>query len=229
MAADPPVQLTPGLVAGMAALAVVVHEAHELSHTAVGRLVCGGWGPRNFNTWDLPADCTSVIPTVAGPVFSFALMWIGAAMLGAPSRRWLPLGLALVITANPFARLLTAVLGGGDEGALVRHWTGLPRGMPAILLTALPVALLVSVPLWRAWNRLAPRRRPLHFTGLLVLPMLVTGLLLFVAGNRLLRLGVLAGPELAGTPLLVWLVTLVAAGAAVALRRHFSDEAVLGT
>ncbi|MGH7586860.1 MAG: hypothetical protein ACREMH_11475 [Gemmatimonadales bacterium] len=34
-------------VAACVALLMVIHEAHELAHTAVGRLLCGAWGPRD--------------------------------------------------------------------------------------------------------------------------------------------------------------------------------------
>jgi hypothetical protein len=49
--------------------------------------------------------------------------------------------------------------------------------------------------------------------------MLLTGILLFAVGNRLLAAGVLAEPVILGAPLLVWLVTLLSAAALVWLRR----------
>ena len=213
------VQITWGLFFAFVALALVAHEAHELIHITVGRLVCGGWGTRDFNSWTLPSDCTSTLPTLAGPVLSFSLMWIGSWLLGSSSR-WRPLALGLVFAPNPFARLLTAGMGGGDEGVLVRAWTGLPRGSAATALAAVPVALLVAFPLWRAWNSMARRRRLPIFIALLLMPTLVTGILLLVAGNRLLAAGLLAKPEIAGTPPLIWLISLAAVALLLLFRGH---------
>ena len=218
------VRIAPGFVAAFAALALLVHELHELAHTSTGRVLCGGWGPRDFNTWALPGGCTSVVPTLAGPLFSIAVMWVGAAWLASPRPRWRPLALALVLAANPFARLITAGMGGGDEGVVVRAWTGLPRGPVAALVALVPVALLVAVPVWRAWRALDPRGRVLAFTVLAALPMVLTGLVLFRFGNPLLEAGVLAEPVIAGTPALVWVVTLAALAIVLALRRQFQGS-----
>ncbi len=59
-----------------------MHEAHEIVHTAVCRLICGCWGERDFNVWGLCEGCiqahpTSLIATFAGPLFTFIMIWIG--------------------------------------------------------------------------------------------------------------------------------------------------------
>lgn len=61
------------------ALLFVHNEIHEISHTGVGRLICGSWGPRNFNMWQLACRQTPeiVLAPVAGLVFTYGLMWIG--------------------------------------------------------------------------------------------------------------------------------------------------------
>ena len=206
-----------GYVAACVALLIVIHEAHELAHTATGRILCGAWGPRDFNTWALPEGCTTWLPTLAGPVLSFAVMWAGWCLLRTRPTGW-PLGVALVLMANPLGRLFTAALGGGDEGVLVRRWLGLERGALATTVAFGLVAGLSALPLAAAWRSLEVERRLPAYAGLLILPMLVTGLLLFMLGNRLLRQGVLDQPLIAGTAPLVWLVTLAAVGALVALR-----------
>lgn len=216
--------MRPRFVAACVALAVLLHEAHELAHTATGRVLCGGWGARDFNSWSLPAGCDTWVPTIAGPLFSFGVMWAGLlAVRGAPAR-W-RLGAGLMLMANPFARLFTAAMGGGDEGVLVRHWFSLERGPVATAIAFGMVAALAGPPLVGAWRALPrPRRLPIY-VGLLLTPMLVTGLLLFVLGNRLLSAGVLAQPSILGAPLLVWLVTLAAAIAFVALRGQLGRRA----
>jgi hypothetical protein len=205
-----------------AVLVIVLHEAHELAHTATGRLLCGGWGPRDFNTWALPTGCESLVPTLAGPVFSFGVIWIGYLLLGAAVAGQAQPGLALVMSANPFGRLLTAAMGGGDEGVLVRGWLDLSRGPAATSIAFGGVALLCAAPLWRAWQSLEPRHRAPAFLILFLLPVVITGTLLFLVGNRLLARGVLAHPVVAGAPMLIWLVTLAAVTATVLLRRRLS-------
>ncbi len=207
----------PRYLAAFAVLCLVVHEAHELAHTAAGRLVCGGWGPRDFNTWQLPAGCASLLPAAAGPALSYALMLAGAVTLGAArapragaawATGW---GLALALAPNPFARLLTAAVGGGDEGVLVRAGFGLSRG-PGAAAVAFGLVLALTAPALAAAGRAVGRARPGWFTLLLFTPMVVTGVGLFAGMNRLLAAGVLARPVL-GAPALVHLVTLASAAA----------------
>lgn len=197
-------------LASAAALALLLHEVHELAHTMVGRALCGGWGPRDFNSWGLPESCDSWLPTLAGPLFSYAVMWIGFFLLRRPRATPLP-GVALVLMANPLGRLITAVMGGGDEGVLVREWLGLERGNAARAIAFLLVAGITGPPLLAAWRALSGTGRPWKFGLLLILPMLLTGVLLFVLGNRLLAAGVLREPVLLGAPLLVWVVTVLSA------------------
>ena len=208
-------------IAACVALLIVIHEAHELAHTAVGRLLCGAWGPRDFNTWALPEGCTTWLPTLAGPVLSFGVMWAGWLVLRNRQAGW-HLGVGLVLMANPLGRLFTAAVGGGDEGVLVRQWFGLPRGALATTLAFGLVAALSALPLAAAWRSLNLQRRLPAYLCLLILPMLVTGLLLFVLGNQLLRHGFLARPLIAGTAPLVWLVTLAAVVGLVAFRGALS-------
>jgi hypothetical protein len=212
-------------IGACAALALVLHEAHELAHTGVGRVLCGGWGARDFNSWTLPDGCDTWVPTTAGPVLTYAVIWIGYVLLrryasgGASATADRLAGLALVLMANPFARLFTAAMGGGDEGVLVRAWLGLPRGPLATAITLAGVALLTTLPLVAAWRALPVARRLPAYVVMLLAPMLLTGILLFAVGNRLLAASVLAEPVILGAPLLVWLVTLLSAAALVWLRR----------
>ena len=57
----------------------------------------------------------------AGPALSYFMMWLGAWVVWRGRRPLL--GLALVVAYVPFLRLLTAVMGGGDEGVLMRLWS----------------------------------------------------------------------------------------------------------
>ena len=69
-------------------LLFVLAEAHELVHTGLGRLLCGCWGPRDFNVLSLCSTCatghpyTNLAATLAGPAFMFAVGWVGYWLLG---------------------------------------------------------------------------------------------------------------------------------------------------
>jgi hypothetical protein len=94
------------------------------------------------------------------------MMWLGAWLLR--TNRKPMLGFALVVAYIPFLRLLTAAMGGGDEGVLMRLVS------PAYgrwLALALVLALTLP-PLLTCWRALANRRRGWVFTAAFLLPIL---------------------------------------------------------
>jgi hypothetical protein len=116
-------------------------------------------------------------------------------------------GVAVLFAANPFARIFTAAMGGGDEMVVGKYIAATAQLTPAVhLLVLLFVTAICGTALvlgWRAMRGLP--RRTLWFLVMMVWPMVVTGTLLFAIGNRLLRAGVLAEPAIAGAPPLVLL------------------------
>ncbi|MGI4833073.1 MAG: hypothetical protein ACRYFK_06375 [Janthinobacterium lividum] len=182
-------------------------EAHELVHTGLGRLLCGCWGTRDFNVWSLCAACahrplTQLAATLSGPLFSFALMWVGYFLMGPrhSARQW-SLGFALVFASIPFARILGAVfMGGNDEVYALSKWLPFHQ---AWALGGAAVLLATGPPLVRAYAALQPRRRLRVFLGFFLLP---TSMLFFVvlgALNSLLASGFLATYGVLGSPVLV--------------------------
>jgi hypothetical protein len=102
------------------ALTICTGELHEQVHIQTGWLVCGGYGARDFNAWKTAADCAapawSFLATLVGPLWSFAVMWTGAFLLmKAKSLNYKTIGFALIFAPLPFARIFTALMGGGDE------------------------------------------------------------------------------------------------------------------
>lgn len=192
-------------VVALVPLVMVVHEAHESAHTLVGRLVCGRWAERDFNRWAIEG-CDSAWPTLAGPLFSYGLMALGA-LLALDRRRW-P-GLALIFATNPLARMITAAMGRGDEAVVGRAWFGIDRTDAwGPWLSGAVVMLLGGVALWAAWRALAGvRARLAVFLCGSLAGIAVTGPLL-PALNRLLQVDALAAP-VAGAPWLVHAVTLL--------------------
>lgn len=206
-------------------LLLAVHEAHELVHAVVGRVLCGEWPVRDFNSWHFTGECASWLPTAAGPVFSYALMLAGAAVI-AKGLRW-P-GVALIFAANPFARLFTAVMGGGDEMVVGQRIAELSTRTPALrIAVAAIVALLCGAAIAAGWRGMAGlKRRGLWFAVVLLWPMVLTGVGLFVIGNGLLRAGVLRSPTIAGAPLLVVLVSAVSVVLAAVTFRFLAPSGV---
>ena len=191
-------------------LILVAHDLHELVHTGVGRLICGAWGPRDFNVWQLAPGCDSWVPTLMGPLLSWFLMWSGLLLTRSadPGRRWT--GLALIFAPNPLGRLLPALLGGGDEGVVARALLGSTPPWPR-LLVIVSAALIILPPLLAGWRVLPERRRAAWFAFLFIAGILVTGPLYLGLGNGLLGRGVLTAPAVLGAPLLIELSTLLSA------------------
>lgn len=195
-------------------LLLAIHEAHELAHALVGRALCGEWPVRDFNAWRFAGECASWWPTAAGPLFTYALLGIGG-VLAWRSDRFRAGGIALLFAANPFARIFTAVMGGGDEMVVAQRLASLPERTLALrLFVVLFVVAVCGSALFVAWRAMAGvARRGLWFVTAMLWPMVLTGLALFVVGNRLLRAGLLAEPLVSGAPLLV----LVVSGSAAVL------------
>lgn len=208
-------------------LLFVAGEAHELVHTGLGRLLCGCWGTRDFNVWSLCAACdhrpyVQLAATLSGPLFSFALMWVGYWLMGSPSsaRRW-SLGFALVFASIPFARILGAVLmGGNDEVYALSKWMPYHR---AWVLGAALVLLATVPPLGRAYATLAPRGRLWVFMGFFLLPTAVLFVVILGGMNSWLASGFLATYGILGSPILVtcWTVA-VGLGLAFTYRQLFT-------
>lgn len=200
-------------------LLLAVHEAHELAHAVAGRVICGEWPVRDFNAWRFVGECSSWWPTAIGPLFTYALLLIGAIL----ARRSTG-GIALLFAANPFARIFTAVMGGGDEMVVAQRIASQAERTPALrLIVVLFVGAVCGSALSVAWRAMAGiQRRTLWFVTAMLWPMVLTGLALFVVGNRLLRAGLLAEPLVSGAPLLVLVVSGSAAVLSVLTMRWFT-------
>lgn len=211
------------------ALAILVaHELHEIVHTWTGRALCGAWGTRDFNVWRLAPGCRTWVPTLVGPLFSWAAMWLGVLFIrsGEENRRWV--GLALVFAPNPLGRLLPALMGGGDEGVVARAFVG-ASGPWARLLVAVVSFAVILPPLAVAWRALPVRRRGGWFALLFLAAVLVTGPLLFAVGNRLLAAGVLTAPGAFGAPVLVEVATATFLALFLWRRKDLANAGPAGT
>jgi hypothetical protein len=206
------------------ALLFFMGEAHELVHTGLGRLLCGCWGTRDFNVWNLCASCdtghvwTQFAATSSGPLFTFAMGWWGYFLLNprqTAARR--SLGFALVFGSLPFARILGALMGGNDEVyalSKVLPW-------PAAWVLGAALVLLATVPpLVRAYAALQGRYRIWYFLGFFLLPFALAFAVIFGGLNPLLASGVLASNGVLGSPIVVNCWTAILTLSLVLSYRH---------
>jgi hypothetical protein len=200
-------KLTPQFVLTFLALTFVMHEAHEIVHTSIGRLICGCWGERDFNAWGLCNACSeqqpySIISTFAGPLFTFIMIWIGTNLIGkTKNERQHALGFSLIFANMPFARILTASFGGGDEVfglniILDNHSLAWAIGLTLILI-------ITMVPLYKAFIVIENKRRIGWFVLFLLAPLFIDILVVLGLMNFLLENEILSDYWILGSPMLV--------------------------
>jgi hypothetical protein len=206
-------------------LVIAVHEGHEFAQALAGRIVCNEWPVRDFNSWHFVGACSSWWPTAIGPLFSYALMLLGGIVV-VQSTKFRSVGLVVLFAANPFARIFTAAMGGGDEMVVAQRLAGLAERTSSLrIAVAMFVLVVCGAPLVTAWRAMKGLRgRGWWFAANLIWPMVLTGVALFVAGNRMLKAGMLREPHIGGAPLLVVLVSGAAVLLAIVTRRWLVAE-----
>ena len=196
------------------ALTFVMHEAHEIVHTSIGRIICGCWGQRDFNVWGLCDSCETnpygILSTLAGPVFTFIMVWYGSSLLDKNNHQK-AVGFSLIFANMPFARIFNPMFGGGDEvvvvNSLLDNWN-LSRIIVFILIIS-----IVAYPLFKAYKQIENKYKIGWFLMFLLLPMVFDLLIVLGVMNTLLEKGVLNEYWILGSPVLVtiWtgMVTLI--------------------
>jgi hypothetical protein len=197
-------------------LVIVMLEVHETVHITVGRFICGCWGPRDFNVWSLCAGCAENysfwwLATLAGPLVSFALMWLGMSWLSTEESGKSALGFSLIFANIPFGRISTVMMGGGDEMVVARHLLRQDFSRIQILLMCSFVVLCFVVPpVSKAFRLLNNRRSWIYLVGFLTLPLAFLLIYVLTGLNFLLTQGFLLTPWIMGTPVLITLHTSIA-------------------
>ncbi|WP_157474095.1 hypothetical protein [Flavihumibacter petaseus] len=140
-------RITWQFVVAFFALNMIMGELHEQVHIITGYLVCGCYGPRDISSWSTCSSCThpswAFLATLTGPLFSCALMWLGAWLFTHSSNASKQsFGFSLLFANLPFARIFTALVGGGDEKVVIHHLLG--ENTP-ILFARILAALLVLI------------------------------------------------------------------------------------
>lgn len=196
------------------ALTFLMHELHEIVHTCVGRWICGDWGKRDFNVWDLCEGCAvqkpySVIATFAGPAFTFMMIWIGTLLMTkSKSDIQRAFGFSLVFSNMPFARFFGAATGGGDEVwglNLVLHNHSL-----AWIIGLIIVFSIVIYPLYKSFKIIANESPIVWFLVFLIIPPQLDHWVVLIILNSLLSHGILSDYWILGSPIFVtaWTVSV---------------------
>lgn len=216
------IKLTLHYVIAFLALTFVMHEAHEIVHTSVGRLICGCWGQRDFNAWGICENCSernalANLATFAGPLFTFSMIWMGAFLISQQrTDKQKALGFSLIFANLPFARILTAALGSGDEvWGLSLVLSDRTAGWSVGLLLVL---LFTIYPLVKAFLFIKNKQQTGWFMLFLLLPIVIDVLVVLGVLNFLLQSGVLSEYWILGSPMLVTLWSLFAVAVFVLTR-----------
>jgi hypothetical protein len=207
------IRLSFHFVIAFIALIFFMHEAHEIVHTVTGRLICGCWGKRDFNVWDLCEGCfdqslVSLIPTYAGPAFTFIMLWVGAFLLKEEnSNAQKSFGLALVFGSLTSIRILNALFGMGDEIFATRQLLG-DRAL-AWTIGLSSILIITAYPLYKAYVSISNKRRLLWFVGLFIGPIILDISVVLFFLNTLLENKILSEYWILGSPMIVTLWTIL--------------------
>ena len=189
-----------------------MHEMHELAHIITGRIICGCWGTRDFNVWDLCNNCLkqkpiAVAATFAGPLFTFIMLWIGRYLLKyGKSTQSGSLGLVLILGNMQFGRIYMAAMNGGDEISGLR-WLFLNHDQSNAQIIRVAAVIIISIicipPLVTAYKAIANKRKILIYTGFLIVPLVLDTVIILIFLNGLLQKGIFNQVWIMGTPLFI--------------------------
>lgn len=206
-------QLTSKFALTFLTLTFVLHEAHEIVHTSIGRLICGCWGQRDFNVWSLCGDCSeqqpiSVLATFAGPIFTYIMIWIGTFLMGKDkTNQQKALGFSLVFANMPFTRFFGAITGGGDE-----VW-GLNLALQnynlAWFLGTIFILGMIVYPLYKSYKLIENESPIVWFLVFLLIPGQIDVWVVLIILNSLFQKGVLSDYWILGSPILVTIWTIL--------------------
>lgn len=190
-------------------------ELHEQAHITTGYFICGCYGDRDFSVWSTCDNCAhsdwSFLATLSGPVYSFILMWLGAIWFSRNSNISMrALGFSIIFANLPFARLFTALIGGGDEKVVLQHLTGLDHNSVYPKIAALLIVGLLAIPpIVLVYRNLSNKFRVWLIAAFLVLPLIYGMLYHHIFLNYLLHKGIGTGITIMGTPDIIIIHSLV--------------------
>lgn len=204
------IELSFRYIVAFLALTILCGTSHEFAHHFVGAAICGCFGVKTFNSFDLCEPCQHnmvalAVANWAGPLLTYGLMWFGAWRLLQPSEASRRLGFALIFANFPINRIGFALLNFNDEQYVTNTVFG--HSAAGFWLTNVAIWLFAIPPLVIAYRAIRNRYRPLWFLGFFVLPFVFVFLFagLFLENWLLLEKQVLA-TRVIGIPRLILLV-----------------------
>lgn len=193
-------------------LIILCGTSHEFVHHFVGAAICGCFGYKTFNSFQLCGACREQHPlwflaTYAGPLFTFALLWLGLYKLKQPDDRNKQLGFALIFANFPVNRILFALIGANDEQYITRIFFG--HSPIAFWITNIVIWLFTIPPLYFGYKVIENKRKLLWFMGFFLLPMIFVIMIgLFLEEWLLIKKHFLAETTI-GIPHLILLAELI--------------------
>ena len=204
------IKITFQYVVAFFALNMIMVELHEQAHINTGYFICGCYGSRNFNVWNTCEQCAlqqlSFLAPLAGPLFSCGLMWLGAWWIAKSSNHRKKItGFSLLFSNLPFARIFTAMAGGGDEKVVIQAISGNADPFIGKLIAALLVTMICLPPIIIAYRKLDSPKRFLLILGFAIIPLIYGMLYQHIFLNWLLNKGIASNTYILGTPSLILL------------------------
>jgi hypothetical protein len=211
------IKLTPTYIFSFLMLLFVLSECHELAHTITGRLICGCWGERDFNQWDLCKSCENnplgFISTMMGPIFSFAMAYLGASWLNKDySLEKQTLGFSMIFASTIFGRLLNVFpFGGGDEFTVFYNQVFNENRTFSLVAAFILIAVIVFYPIRKAYLFLENKHRWAWILGFCLVPFITVLIMILGVLNTILASGFLADYWILGSPKVVtlWTTTVI--------------------
>ena len=214
------IKLTPVYILAFFTLVFLIHEIHDWIHVLVARAVAECWGTKGFDLWTI---CTKnavstkgmVLITISGPLFNYLVMCWGWELMQPENEiQQKSLGFSLVFASLPFPRILTALVGGGDETKTLRMLFQRVDGSNHLYvsLAGLLLILLLTLPaIYRAIMLVAGWWGKIGVIGFLVVPGFIDHWLVGGVLSHLLADGFLARLVWTGfsQAIMAWLLLLV--------------------
>lgn len=149
-------------------LTFLCYQAHELLHHFLGAILCGGFGKMTFGIFLTKQQCKwENIVTLAGPLLTFAIAWLGMYIL--TWHKYILFGYTLVFASFAHLRFMLPLGKGGDEWLLARIYFHLPT--PYLIAGIL--FLLGLPPIMSAFKAIHNRRRFVIFAISWLMPLII--------------------------------------------------------
>lgn len=197
------------------AFVFVFGQLHEMAHMIAGYLICGTPGIQlDFNLIrPICASCESnpytYIAGIAGPLFSYLMMWAGYFILRSANAKRYNLAFVLILGNLAFARIFTAGMGGGDERGVLTYFFSHQPLLLIKVINFLLVFALAFPPIYMAYKKLFNKNKLIIIACFCFIPLCIMMPYEFMLLGEVLKVGFLAKRHLLGVADLIYLHTAI--------------------